>query len=66
MENFDEFWAVYSNLVLFVGTNSLLAISIWLTLACGMLTMANSPSHVLQSQPFLENFCTNPTLMPSE
>ncbi|WHZ12314.1 MAG: ABC transporter, permease protein 2 (cluster 4, leucine/isoleucine/valine/benzoate) [Burkholderiaceae bacterium] len=39
---FDNFWAVYSNLVLSVGTNALLALSIWLTLACGMLSIANA------------------------
>ncbi|GAA4335063.1 branched-chain amino acid ABC transporter permease [Pigmentiphaga soli] len=42
MEWFDNFWAVYSNVVLTIGTNSLLALSIWLTLACGMLAMANA------------------------
>jgi branched-chain amino acid transport system permease protein len=33
MGGFDEFWAVYSNLVLSIGINALLALSIWLTLA---------------------------------
>ncbi len=42
MEALDNFWAVYSNVVLSLGTNSLLALSIWLTLACGMLAMANA------------------------
>jgi branched-chain amino acid transport system permease protein len=42
MEAFDNFWAVYSNLVLTLGTNSLLALSIYLTLSCGMLAMANA------------------------
>jgi branched-chain amino acid transport system permease protein len=41
-ESFDSFWAVYSNLVLTLGTNSLLALSIYLTLSCGMLAMANA------------------------
>lgn len=36
------FWDVYSNLVLSLGTNALLALSIWLTLACGMLSIANA------------------------
>lgn len=40
-ESFEAFWAVYSNLVLTLGTNSLLALSIYLTLSCGMLAMAN-------------------------
>ena len=42
MEAFDNFWAVYSNLVLTLGTNSLLALSIYLPLSCGMLAMANA------------------------
>ncbi|MEF7614484.1 branched-chain amino acid ABC transporter permease [Aquincola sp. MAHUQ-54] len=41
MEWFDNFWAVYSNLVLTLGTNALLALSIYLTLSCGLLAMAN-------------------------
>jgi branched-chain amino acid transport system permease protein len=36
------FWAVYSNLVLTIGINALLALSIWLTLSCGLLAMANA------------------------
>jgi branched-chain amino acid transport system permease protein len=42
MEALDNFWAVYSNLVLSLGVNALLALSIWLTLACGMLAVANA------------------------
>ncbi len=42
MESFDAFWQVYSNLVLTVGINALLALSIWLTLSCGLLAMANA------------------------
>ena len=42
IESFDNFWSVYSNLVLTIGTNSLLALSIWLTLSCGQLAMANA------------------------
>ena len=41
-EAFDNFWSVYSNLVLTLGTNALLALSIYLTLSCGMLAMANA------------------------
>ncbi|HEX4511013.1 MAG TPA: branched-chain amino acid ABC transporter permease, partial [Burkholderiaceae bacterium] len=41
MSGFEDFWAVYSNLVLTLGINALLALSIWLTLACGMLAIAN-------------------------
>lgn len=42
MEWFDNFWSVYSNLVLTLGTNALLALSIYLTLSCGMLVIANA------------------------
>jgi len=42
MEALDNFWSVYSNLVLTLGTNALLALSIYLTLSCGLLTMANA------------------------
>ena len=38
----DNFWSIYSNLVLSLGVNSLLALSIYLTLSCGMLAMANA------------------------
>ena len=39
---FDNFWAVYSNVVLTIGINGLLALSIWLTLSCGMLSIGNA------------------------
>ncbi len=42
VEWLDSFWAIYSNLVLTLGTNALLALSIYLTLSCGMLAMANA------------------------
>ena len=42
MDALDTFWSVYSNLVLTLGTNTLLALSIYLTLSCGMLAMANA------------------------
>ena len=42
MSTLDNLWSVYSNLVLTLGTNALLALSIWLTLSCGMLAMANA------------------------
>ena len=38
----DTFWSVYSNLILTIGINALLALSIWLTLSCGLLAMANA------------------------
>ena len=42
MEWFNNFWSIYSNLVLTLGTNALLALSIYLTLSCGMLVIANA------------------------
>jgi branched-chain amino acid transport system permease protein len=42
MDAFETFWAIYSNVVLSLGTNALLALSIWLTLDCGMLSIANA------------------------
>jgi branched-chain amino acid transport system permease protein len=42
MDWFSNFWSVYSNLVLTLGTNALLALSIYLTLSCGMLAIANA------------------------
>ena len=42
VEWFDNFWQIYSNLVLTIGINALLALSIWLTLSCGLLAMANA------------------------
>lgn len=42
MDALNNFWSVYSNLVLTMGTSALLALSIWLTLSCGMLAMANA------------------------
>jgi len=42
LESLDSFWAIYSNLVLTLGTSSLLALSIYLTLSCGLLAMANA------------------------
>src|SRR5574341_1104884 len=42
MEWLASFWATYSTLMLSVGTNVLLALSIYLTLSCGLLTVANA------------------------
>jgi branched-chain amino acid transport system permease protein len=42
IEYLDNFWSIYSNLVLTLGSNALLALSIYLTLSCGMLAMANA------------------------
>ena len=42
MEFPDAFWSTYSTLVLSLGVNALLALSIYLTLSCGLLSMANA------------------------
>ena len=39
---FSDFWATYSTLIYTVGIHILLALSIWLTLACGLLSLANA------------------------
>ena len=42
MQLMVNFWAVYSNVVLTIGINALLALSIWLTLSCGLLSIGNA------------------------
>ncbi len=42
MDWLSNFWSVYSNVVLTIGINGLLALSIWLTLSCGMLSIGNA------------------------
>ena len=42
MQWLESFWATYSTLALSVGTNVLLALSIYMTLSCGVLTVANA------------------------
>ena len=42
MEWFNDFWSTYSTLVFSVGVHALLALSIWLTLSCGLLSLANA------------------------
>jgi branched-chain amino acid transport system permease protein len=42
MEPLESFWATYSTLALSLGTNALLALSVYLTLACGLLSVANA------------------------
>jgi branched-chain amino acid transport system permease protein len=42
MEWLDSFWPTYSTLVLSIGTNILLGLSVYLTLSCGLLTVANA------------------------
>jgi branched-chain amino acid transport system permease protein len=41
-EWWDGFWATYSTVVFSIGVNALLALSIYLTLSCGLLSLANA------------------------
>jgi len=38
----SDFWSTYSTLIFSVGVHMLLALSIWLTLSCGLLSLANA------------------------
>lgn len=40
--NFADFWSTYNTLIYSVGIHALLALSIWLTLSCGLLSLANA------------------------
>ncbi len=42
MESIQSLWLTYSTLVFSLGTNVLLALSIYVTLSCGLLTVANA------------------------
>jgi branched-chain amino acid transport system permease protein len=42
LEWFETFWSTYNTLILSIGINSLLALSIALTLSCGLLSLANA------------------------
>ncbi|MES2877581.1 MAG: branched-chain amino acid ABC transporter permease [Pseudomonadota bacterium] len=42
MQGFNDFWSTYSTLVFTVGVHAMLALSIWLTLSCGLLSLANA------------------------
>ena len=44
MTSFADFWSTYSSLIFTVGIHALMALSIWLTLACGLLSLANAAS----------------------
>ncbi|MGE5385658.1 MAG: branched-chain amino acid ABC transporter permease [Betaproteobacteria bacterium] len=42
MEWLTAFWNTYSTLIFTLGVHALLALSIWLTLSCGLLSLANA------------------------
>ena len=39
---FNDFWSTYSTLVFTVGVHAMMALSLWLTLSCGLLSLANA------------------------
>jgi branched-chain amino acid transport system permease protein len=41
-EWWDGFWAIYSTVIFGIGINAMLALSIYLTLSCGLLSLANA------------------------
>jgi branched-chain amino acid transport system permease protein len=41
-EWWEGFWATYSTVVFSIGVNAMLALSIYLTLSCGLLSLANA------------------------
>ncbi|MFZ6767207.1 branched-chain amino acid ABC transporter permease [Undibacterium sp. Di26W] len=42
LEWWDSFWAIYSTVIFGIGVNAMLALSIYLTLSCGLLSLANA------------------------
>lgn len=42
MDWWDGFWATYNTVVFSVGVNAMLALSIYVTLSCGLLSLANA------------------------
>jgi branched-chain amino acid transport system permease protein len=42
MEWLETIWSTYNTLIMSIGINSLLALSIALTLSCGLLSLANA------------------------
>ena len=42
LEWWDGFWAIYSSVIFGIGINAMLALSIYLTLSCGLLSLANA------------------------
>ena len=42
LEWWDGFWSTYNTVVFSIGVNAMLALSIYLTLSCGLLSLANA------------------------
>ena len=45
---FNDFWSTYSTLVFTVGVHAMMALSLWLTLSCGLLSLANHADDAFQ------------------
>lgn len=42
LEWWDGFWATYNTVIFGIGVNAMLALSVYLTLSCGLLSLANA------------------------
>ena len=42
LDTWESFWSIYSGVVFGIGVNAMLALSIYLTLSCGLLSLANA------------------------
>lgn len=42
MEWWDGFWATYNTVIFSIGVNAMLALSLYVTLSCGLLSLANA------------------------
>ena len=42
MEWWEPFWATYNTVIFSIGVNAMLALSIYVTLSCGLLSLANA------------------------
>lgn len=42
MEWWDSFWSTYNTVIFSIGVNAMLALSIYVTLSCGLLSLANA------------------------
>jgi branched-chain amino acid transport system permease protein len=42
LEWWESFWSTYNTIVFSIGVNAMLALSIYITLSCGLLSMANA------------------------
>ncbi len=62
METLAELWATYQPLVGFIGVNALLALSVWITLSCGQLSLASAGFMAIGA--FLSAYLTLHTALP--